>query len=428
MRRLPLRSPPRMRGKVIVRSRNAVQIGITPAYAGKSARILKRRTEKRDHPRVCGEKAVCSAVARQRLGSPPRMRGKASCVWIFARLIGITPACAGKSTRLSLFAIFSGDHPRVCGEKIACGHYMLCYSGSPPRVRGKADPKKHRQRQTGITPACAGKRECPTEGAPAAGDHPRVCGEKPARPDTAYNDWGSPPRVRGKEKWDVPVEDAGRITPACAGKSPHDGLPWVDFEDHPRVCGEKRGWLDEQNRRIGSPPRVRGKVPGASLRGMRLGITPACAGKSCDLCQSAAQARDHPRVCGEKFSSMWRRYIVSGSPPRVRGKAVWKDIKQAEAGITPACAGKSAFPEFEGNAVRDHPRVCGEKTFTVKNVPGAEGSPPRVRGKAMMPTNALIVRRITPACAGKSLVKMPFFKGGEDHPRVCGEKSWCLHL
>ena len=56
MRRLPLRSPPRMRGKVIVRSRNAVQIGITPAYAGKSARILKRRTEKRDHPRVCGEK------------------------------------------------------------------------------------------------------------------------------------------------------------------------------------------------------------------------------------------------------------------------------------------------------------------------------------------------------------------------------------
>ena len=38
-------------------------------------------------------------------------------------------------------------------------------------------------------------------------------------------------------------------------------------------------------------------------------------------------------------------YTVSqkkiGSPPRVRGKAVWKDIKRAEKRITPACAGKS---------------------------------------------------------------------------------------
>ena len=91
-------SPPRMRGKAPLLSEAPSECGITPAYAGKSARILKRRTEKRDHPRVCGEKAVCSAVARQRLGSPPRMRGKASCVWIFARLIGITPACAGKSS------------------------------------------------------------------------------------------------------------------------------------------------------------------------------------------------------------------------------------------------------------------------------------------------------------------------------------------
>ena len=114
--------------------------------------------------------------------------------------------------------------------------------------------------------------------------------------------------------------------------------------------------------------------------------------------------------------------VKVGSPPRVRGKAVWKDIKQAEAGITPACAGKSAFPEFEGNAVRDHPRVCGEKTFTVKNVPGAEGSPPRVRGKAMMPTNALIVRRITPACAGKSQSYHQPCSAMWDHPRVCGEK------
>ena len=97
MRRLPLRSPPRMRGKVIVRSRNAVQIGITPAYAGKSARILKRRTEKRDHPRVCGEKQVTGSIPDDAKGSPPRMRGKVIRCEELARVVGITPACAGKS-------------------------------------------------------------------------------------------------------------------------------------------------------------------------------------------------------------------------------------------------------------------------------------------------------------------------------------------
>ena len=110
-------SPPHMRGKAKIFRRWSAEMGITPAYAGKSARILKRRTEKRDHPRVCGEKAVCSAVARQRLGSPPRMRGKASCVWIFARLIGITPACAGKRRYTAASVLWFWDHPRVCGEK-----------------------------------------------------------------------------------------------------------------------------------------------------------------------------------------------------------------------------------------------------------------------------------------------------------------------
>ena len=97
MRRLPLRSPPRMRGKVIVRSRNAVQIGITPAYAGKSARILKRRTEKRDHPRVCGEKSLVMRWMSRSMGSPPRMRGKETSGTRLLQRFRITPSYAGKS-------------------------------------------------------------------------------------------------------------------------------------------------------------------------------------------------------------------------------------------------------------------------------------------------------------------------------------------
>ena len=268
------------------------------------------------------------------------MRGKDDRPCAYDHTDRITPAYAGKSTRLSLFAIFSGDHPRVCGEKHPAFSVRHIFRGSPPRVRGKDCVRSLYVVLFRITPACAGKRECPTEGAPAAGDHPRVCGEKPARPDTAYNDWGSPPRVRGKEKWDVPVEDAGRITPACAGKSPHDGLPWVDFEDHPRVCGEKRGWLDEQNRRIGSPPRVRGKVTRPTrFKGID-GITPACAGKRTRTFCGAGFFGDHPRVCGEKLLCSRATRAQAGSPPRVRGKVEIHCRCVFDVGITPAYAGK----------------------------------------------------------------------------------------
>ena len=58
MRRLPLRSPPRVRGKVAgVCACNVVQ-GITPAYAGKSCTGINYVVQERDHPRVCGEKRL----------------------------------------------------------------------------------------------------------------------------------------------------------------------------------------------------------------------------------------------------------------------------------------------------------------------------------------------------------------------------------
>ena len=53
---------------------------------------------------------------------------------------------------------------------------------------------------------------------------------------------------------------------------------WV--RDHPRVCGEKGFKLVGTDTVRGSPPRVRGKVPRGGDADEKLGITPACAGKS----------------------------------------------------------------------------------------------------------------------------------------------------
>ena len=183
MRRLPLRSPPRMRGKVIVRSRNAVQIGITPAYAGKSARILKRRTEKRDHPRVCGEKRKDFETANRKKGSPPRVRGKAEVRHERDQEPGITPACAGKRHCPRFRPGKTRDHPRVCGEKESCQKIQKTTLGSPPRMRGTDLCDVICGQQSGITPAYAGKRYPYQYAEYCIGDHPRVCGEKPLRPE-----------------------------------------------------------------------------------------------------------------------------------------------------------------------------------------------------------------------------------------------------
>ena len=107
-----------MRGKVR-HILNAVQnVGITPAYAGKSSRSPRPVRGRKDHPRVCGEKSA-SAVP--------------SC-----DILRITPAYAGKSFDDAYIDFY--------------------YFGSPPHMRGKVPFSIRQCFGAGITPAYAGKR------------------------------------------------------------------------------------------------------------------------------------------------------------------------------------------------------------------------------------------------------------------------------
>ena len=157
MRRLPLRSPPRMRGKVWLHQKPGRVPGITPAYAGKSTGLCEHSRQEQDHPRVCGEKSAASIWAICARGSPPRMRGKDPRFIDDDTAGGITPACAGKRPVSPIWWTPCQDHPRVCGEKFDTPSIPQAEGGSPPRVRGKVFPLAGRVCLTGITPACAGK-------------------------------------------------------------------------------------------------------------------------------------------------------------------------------------------------------------------------------------------------------------------------------
>ncbi len=75
----------------------------------------------------------------------------------------------------------------------------------------------------------------------------------------------------------------------------------------------------------------------------------------------SSRSRDHPRVCGEKFTEGSGLNDSLGSPPRVRGKV--HDVFQVR------------------NPVGITPRVCGEKSMIFMLSRFTVGSPPRVRGK-----------------------------------------------
>ena len=167
-----------------------------------------------------------------------------------------------------------------------------------------------------------------------------MCGEKTgvSLSDTAT--WGSPPRVRGKDLEFFRDIKVVRITPACAGKRRYKRLCSAPLGDHPRVCGEKASAAVNRKQITGSPPRVRGKERCPCKSMCRQRITPACAGKSTRRYVTTSSGKDHPRVCGEKVSSLERGIAIQGSPPRVRGK-VRSVIKLPHTKrITPACAGK----------------------------------------------------------------------------------------
>ena len=133
------------------------------------------------------------------------------------------------------------------------------------------------------------------------------------------------------------------------------------------MCGEKAGDIRKAKRKQGSPPRVRGKGLLSKKCLLRVGITPACAGKRCGARLAAGHRRDHPRVCGEKLALNVIPNSIKGSPPRVRGKVITYQLTPERSGITPACAGKRGPLGIIAGHLRDHPRVCGEKFDNPKN-------------------------------------------------------------
>ena len=110
-----------------------------------------------------------------------------------------------------------------------------------------------------------------------------------------------------------------------------------------------------------------------------------------------------------------------GSPPQVRGKQRFNAADELLMRITPAGAGKTGFALKNIFADWDHPRRCGENLGRGAKPKCPAGSPPQVRGKPFETSTASHSTRITPAGAGKTIIRINFYYLFRDHPRRCGE-------
>ena len=172
---------------------------------------------------------------------------------------------------------------------------------------------------------------------------------------------------------------------------------------------------------LGSPPQVRGKHGTMDAKTLDRGITPAGAGKTHLLDQFHFYLRDHPRRCGENIHISADFFAHIGSPPQVRGKQPL--VVQLFGGrrITPAGAGKTTMKIKRGDEQKDHPRRCGENLAEAAFKKVCKGSPPQVRGKRLDNRYASDNSRITPAGAGKTCTYRKLAANYRDHPRRCGE-------
>ena len=193
------------------------------------------------------------------------------------------------------------------------------------------------------------------------------------------------------------------LIPACAGKTTPPPPQDRERPAHPRVCGENKCVTTAASLKVGSSPRVRGKLLNGHLMAAFVGLIPACAGKTRLLRHPARRRPAHPRVCGENSSLPVCQFLLPGSSPRVRGKHAVAAEAEGLVGLIPACAGKTASESAANPRTTAHPRVCGENSGPEFRCSRRTGSSPRVRGKRAPDGRPVSLRGLIPACAGKTL-------------------------
>ena len=189
-------------------------------------------------PAYAGKTIAQASRASAVKETPPLTRGRRADQVGADSSTGNTPAYAGKTQRAPTPQARHGKHPRLRGEDDEANLQSLCHEETPPLTRGRPERGGFRQAPPRNTPAYAGKTfHEEVENLPL-GKHPRLRGEDAFRTSLPYSVVETPPLTRGR-----PILRNGSAmrmgnTPAYAGKTHSFSFVSLIFEKHPRLRGE----------------------------------------------------------------------------------------------------------------------------------------------------------------------------------------------
>ena len=211
--------------------------------------------------------------------------------------------------------------------------------------------------------------------------HPRLRGEDPKLLLPCGMVPGSPPLARGRRMPSVKSSQTGRLTPACAGKTRIWSGKQHQDQAHPRLRGEDPNAESNVPDGLGSPPLARGRRPLFFSVRPATWLTPACAGKTQVRKQGIPRRKAHPRLRGEDAAGSLGQLLYSGSPPLARGRHGRPELLHRRVGLTPACAGKTTLCKITRQLSKAHPRLRGEDAARYVKFGLVLGSPPLARGR-----------------------------------------------
>ena len=232
-----------------------------------------------------------------------------------------------------------------------------------------------------------------------------------------------PPRVRGAPGPGASRLVRSRLTPACAGSTSISAVISTGAPTYPRVCGEHHRFRSEKIPTYDLPPRVRGARLAIRSIGDAFRLTPACAGSTTTTRPAAMNTSTYPRVCGEHHTPGEGEPDDVDLPPRVRGARCAIAGLRVPERLTPACAGSTLLQPHVAHLVSTYPRVCGEHPSQPTLPIRSVDLPPRVRGAQTTRTNDQDSPRLTPACAGSTQLPESGWRLQTTYPRVCGEHA-----
>ena len=273
-------SSPLTRGKPTSARPASLSPRLIPAHAGKTDGGIQTAVARKAHPRSRGENAGAGAGIAAMSGSSPLTRGKPSRSQRNAGQIRLIPAHAGKTSPGQGRPRWCAAHPRSRGENEQGRTPFLSPLGSSPLTRGKLDDVQRGPVGPRLIPAHAGKTRPEHPRTARTGAHPRSRGENGPAAGMVPRVVGSSPLTRGKQTNAALAGPPGRLIPAHAGKTWSYVTGPDNLWAHPRSRGENGHGRNLFTHHNGSSPLTRGK-PRADIVWLRAyRLIPAHAGKT----------------------------------------------------------------------------------------------------------------------------------------------------